>query len=323
MKQITITANDSNRRADQFLRREMPALPQGLLYRALRLGKIKLGGKKIKPDTRLQSGDILSVYLEDEFFAKTAAPLDFLRAPRNLDVLYEDENILLLDKPSGLLCHADDKEFADTLIARVQRYLYDKGEFAIEGEGTFVPALANRIDRNTSGIVIAAKNAEALRALNEKIKMREVEKRYLCLVCGTPPRIFFCDNFLQKDSRANMVRVFDEPSAGRKSARTEFHTLESRSGYSLLEARLITGRTHQIRAQLAYACYPLVGDGKYGNFMRSGKSLLSGYKKQFLCAYRLQFSFKSDTGILAYLNGRAFTVGEPWFAVAFHAGEFD
>jgi 23S rRNA pseudouridine955/2504/2580 synthase len=257
---------------------------------------------------------VISIYLEDEFFAKEPAPSDFLRAPRSLNVLYEDANILLLDKPAGLLCHADDKEFADTLIARVQRYLHDKGEFSVDAPGTFSPALANRIDRNTAGIVIAAKNAEALRILNKKIKLREVDKRYLCLVHGTPPPSFRCENYLQKDSRANLVRVFDEPGAGRKSACTEFLTQESGGGFSLVEARLITGRTHQIRAQLAHADYPLVGDGKYG---KAGQ----GYKRQFLYAQRLAFAFKSDAGLLEYLRGREFSAAEPWFAAAFRAGD--
>jgi len=314
MKQLTITPNDANRRVDQYLRREMPALPSGLLYRAFRLGKIKLNGKKTKPDTRLQIDDILSIYLEDEFFTKEPSPQDFLRAPRSLNIVFEDDNILLLDKPAGLLCHADDKEFADTLIARVQRYLYDNGEFCPDAPGTFTPALANRIDRNTSGLVIAAKNAEALRVLNEKIRLREVEKRYLCLVHGTPPRKFRCENYLYKDNAANTVRVYSESGAGRKMAVTEFHTLESRDGFSLLEANLITGRTHQIRAQLAHEKFPLVGDGKYGRSF-------GNHRKQFLCAYRLRFCFDANAGILECLNGCEFTAGEPWFAVAFRAGE--
>jgi 23S rRNA pseudouridine955/2504/2580 synthase len=254
--------------------------------------------------------------------------LDFLHAPNKLNVIHEDENIILLDKPAGLLCHADNTEFIDTLIARVLRYLYERGEYDYTALGSFVPALANRIDRNTSGIVIASKNAEALRILNAKIKLREIEKRYLCLVYGAPPPAFRCENYLQKDCRANLVGVFSEPGAGRKYACTEFRMLEKRAGLSLLEAHLITGRTHQIRAQLAHAGYPLVGDGKYG---KAGSARAAGigaqagkfsgaYKKQFLCAYWLRFSFKTDAGILEYLKGREFKAAEPWFAQAFRAG---
>jgi 23S rRNA pseudouridine955/2504/2580 synthase len=313
MKHLTVTENDAGRRADQFLRRQMPALPQGLLYRAFRLGKIKLGGKKIKGEHRLCAGDMLSIYLEDEFFAKAPAPRDFLHAPRGLSLVFEDENIIIADKPAGLLCHADDREFADTLISRIQRHLYDKGEFDPDAPDSFTPALANRIDRNTCGLVLAAKNAEALRILNEKIKCREIEKSYLCLVHGTPPREFFCENFLKKDSSKNLVRVFESDGADRKLARTELRRLGSKNGCSLLLARLITGRTHQIRAQLAHAGYPLVGDGKYGQAHGANK-------KQFLCAYTLRFAFKTPAGALGYLNGREFRAAEPWFVTAFREG---
>ena len=304
MRKIVVDKNGAGRRVDQFLRREMPALPKSLLYRALRKGKVKLEGKKAKPDARVSEGDTLLVYLEDNFFAKEPSPMDFLHAPRALNVIFEDENILILDKPSGLLCHADDREFTDTLIARIQRYLYEKGEFV--HDGGFTPALANRIDRNTSGLVMAAKNAETLRVLNEKIKMREIEKHYLCLVHGEPPEEFSCDNYLLKNAKTNTVQVFEKPHPSAKTAHTQFRRVEQKGGCALLEANLITGRTHQIRAQLAHVGYPIVGDGKYGKV--DGKH----GRRQCLCAYKLRFAFSGECA-LGYLNGLEFFARDAWF----------
>jgi 23S rRNA pseudouridine955/2504/2580 synthase len=307
VREITIQSGDAGRRADAFLRREMPALPSGLLYRALRLGKVKCGGKKVKPEQRLAAGDVLQIYLEDAFFAREESPRDFLHASRALSVVYEDDNILVLDKPAGLLCHADAHEFVDTLIARVQRYLYDSGAWNPDASGTFTPALANRIDRNTSGLVLAAKTAEALRILCAKIKVHEIEKIYLCLATGTIEQDFVCENYLAKNADENFVSVHNTPGAGRKTAITHFRVLAPSGGNTLLEARLVTGRTHQIRAQLAHVGHPLVGDGKYGHV---GADKL---KKQCLCAYRLRFAFSTPAGILENLRDKELQAKNPWF----------
>ena len=223
-------------------------------------------------------------------------------------MLYEDQNILLANKPAGLLVHAGDEWSADTLILRIQHYLYKKGEYDPENENSFVPALCNRIDRNTCGIVIAAKNAAALRYLNDSIKERTVEKKYLCIVSGTPAkRSGTIESFLRKDEKTNTVEVYKNPVPGGLTAVTKYYVLESKKGMSLVEAELLTGRTHQIRAQFASIGCPLVGDTKYGK-AKDGR----GLTWQALCSYKVTFRFGGE-GPLAYLDGKTFQVQDAWF----------
>ena len=184
MKTVTIGANDAGQRLDKFLTKSFPNLPQSMMYKSIRKKDVKLNGKRCEISTRLNEGDILSLYLKDEFFQKEPKQYDFLKAPDRLDIVYEDENILILDKKPGLIVHPDENYHFDSLIARVHHYLYEKGEYDPEGENSFAPARVNRIDRNTGGIVMAAKNAEALRVMYEKVKARELKKLYLCGGCG-------------------------------------------------------------------------------------------------------------------------------------------
>ena len=223
-----------------------------------------------------------------------------------MDLLYEDENLILANKRPGLLCHPDEKERINTLITHIQAYLYQKKEWSPRWENSFAPALCNRIDRNTGGMVIAAKNAEALRIMNDKIKDREISKFYLAAVVGkiTPPQGEL-KNFLLKDEAKKQVSVYTKPVPGGKSAVTRYRTLEVKKGLSLVECELLTGRTHQIRAQFAHAGHPLVGDGKYG---RREDNKAAGRKYQALWSYKLVFDFPTDAGILSYLKGRVLEV---------------
>ena len=188
MKQVIIAQNDANQRVDKFLTKTYPNLPQSMLYKAIRKKDIKVNGKRCEISTRLQEGDVLTMYLKDEFFAQAPKEYDFLKAPLKLNIIYEDENIMILDKKPGLIVHPDEHYHFDSLIARVQHYLYENGEYDPEAENSFAPALINRIDRNTGGIVMAAKNAETLRIMNQKVKDREMDKLYLCVVCGVPKK---------------------------------------------------------------------------------------------------------------------------------------
>jgi len=255
---------------------------------------------------------MLQCYINDEFFNKPTEKNAYLAVNEpKLDIVYEDRHILLVNKPEGMLCHSAGEWTYNTLIAHIQAYLRRKGDWIPEDENSFVPALCNRIDRNTQGIVIAAKTAEALRVINDKIRDREIDKFYLCIVHGEPkPPAGTLTGYIFKDASKNQVYVRKTPEKGAKTAVTKYITLKTGNGLSLLECELLTGRTHQIRAQLAAAGHPLLGDGKYG---KESKNKSFGESSQALCSYRLKFDFKTDAGELNYLNGREFKVGNIGF----------
>ena len=292
MKEFTITQNDAGQRLDRFLAKAVPLLPASLAQKYIRLKRVKLNGKRAERDTRLTAGDTLQLYINDEFFDTPKEENAYLTvAAPKLHIVYEDENILLVDKKPGQAVHPHDgAEYGRTLIDHIQAYLYAKREWRPREEHAFTPALCNRIDRNTGGIVIAAKNAEALRILNQKIKDREIDKRYLCIVHGTPrPASGRLEGQLFKDAKENRVYVTKTPQKGSKTCITLYQTLQSRGGLSLVECELITGRTHQIRAQMAAAGWPLLGDGKYGRLDKRYDR-----KYQALYSYKLTFRFTTD-----------------------------
>ena len=306
MKEFTIGPNDAGQRLDRFLAKAVPLLPASLAQKYIRLKRIKLGGKRVERDTRLNTGDVLQLYINDEFFDKPREDNAYLTvANPKLTIVYEDDHILLVDKRPGLAVHPHDgAEYGRTLIDHIQSYLYQKKDWRPREENAFTPALCNRIDRNTGGIVIAAKTAEALRVMNQKIKDREMDKRYLAIVEGTPkPRDGSLKGYLFKDAKKNRVFVSDTPQPGAKTCQTNYKTVASKNGLSLVECELITGRTHQIRAQFAHAGHPLLGDGKYGKL---DKKYDRNY--QALYSYKLTFTFTTDAGSLGYLNGRSFRV---------------
>lgn len=311
MKEFTINRNDSGQRVDKFLQKAVPRMPQSLMYKYIRMKRIKLNGKRCEISTRLNEGDIMQLYINDEFF-DTAAETEFLTAPPVLNIVYEDENILLVDKKNGLVVHEDDEKTSDTLINRILHYLYDKGEYKPEEENSFVPALCNRLDRNTGGIVIAAKNAESLRILNQKIKDRELEKRYLCITVGIPPKKHdTMTAYLEKNADGNTVKVTDKKTPSNKTIITTYDVLKTGGRLALVEVKLETGRTHQIRAHFAHIGCPLLGDGKYGINQVNREYKV---KTQALYSYKLKFTFAGDdNGCLDYLNGREFTVKDVWF----------
>lgn len=311
LKQVTIQKNDAGQRLDKFLTKAYPNLPQSMLYKSIRKKDIKLNGKRCEISTRLQEGDILSMYLKEEFFQTVEKEYDFLKAPVKLQILYEDENILLVDKKPGLIVHPDENYHFDSLIARIQHYLYDKGEYQPEEENAFAPALVNRIDRNTGGIVIAAKNAESLRILNEKMKYRELDKRYLCLVNGIlAKKEDTLTGYLEKNEQQNRVYISNRKQDTAKTIRTKYRVLEERNNCSLVEVELLTGRTHQIRAHFSHIGHPLLGDGKYGTNQINKKHKMP---YQALYSYQLTFQFKTDAGVLNYLNGKTITAKHIWF----------
>lgn len=313
MRELTVGKNDAGQRLDRFVGKSLPLLPPALLQKYIRIKRIKVNGQRAARDQRLAQGDVLQLYINDEFFDQPREENMFLTLFKpNLDIVYEDENLMLLNKRPGLVVHADETEKVNTLINHIQAYLYQKREWNPRWENAFTPALCNRIDRNTGGIVIAAKNAEALRILNEKIRDREIEKFYLCAVSGRPrPASGRLENYLFKDAKKNQVFIKDKPEPGCKTAVTEYRVLGRKGQLSLVECRLLTGRTHQIRAQMAHAGWPLLGDGKYGR-ERFNKDF--GENGQALYSYRLRFEFPTDAGALEYLRGKEFRVERVDFA---------
>ena len=310
MREIVLGKNDGGQRLDKFMAKTFRTLPEALLRKYLRLKCVRVNGAHVPPDTLLKEGDVLRFYIRDEFFEASSA-VDYSRLRPDFGVIYEDENVILMDKPAGLICQPDEKEKFNTLSNQLIAYLISSGAYDPARENAFAPALCNRIDRNTQGIVIGAKTAAALAMMNEKIKQREMEKIYRCLVFGTPrPERTVLTGYLKKDPKTNTVEVFDSPVPGAKEIRTGYRVIASNGAISLLEAELFTGRTHQIRAHLAHVGYPLVGDAKYGTARQN-----EGYPFRFqaLSSCRLTFRFRSDAGVLNSLNGKTFTT-EPFFA---------
>ncbi len=320
MKEFIINKNDAGQRLDKYITKSFPLLPQSLMYKYIRSKRIKINNKKSEISYRLKENDVITLYINDEFFEPVKPKYDFLSAGKNIKIVYEDENIILVDKPAGLLSHPDEDNYNDTAITRVKRYLYEKGEYDPDNEMSFAPALVNRIDRHTCGIIIGAKNAESLRILNEKLKNRELHKLYLCVVIGKLKKASgIIEGYLEKNEKQNRVYISEKSTDKSKFISTKYNVLDSKGGLSLVEVELLTGRTHQIRASFSHLGHPLLGDGKYGTNAQNKQ--FGGYKKQFLYSYKLAFDFETDAGILNYLNGKSFEVEDVWFKEAFYNGD--
>ncbi len=304
MKSFTITEADDGIRLNRYLERCVPALPLSMLHKYLRTKRIKRNGKRCEASDRLQPGDLLELYIPDDFFVAVKKKPDFLRASRDLEVVYEDARIAVLFKPAGLLAHEDKSGFGDTLVNRFLLHLYEAGEYDPADGVSFTPALCNRIDRGTEGLVLAAKSGAAASALGALIRERRVSKTYLCVTTAQPPRDGVYRAFLSKDETTNKVTVKKEPFGDAKEIVTGFRTLAQRRGLWLVEAELFTGRTHQIRAHLAFLGAPILGDLKYGSAKLSKKYEES---RQLLCAHAIELRPEPDADpLLADLAGRRF-----------------
>ena len=312
MREFVITAGDDGKKLEKWLIREMPAVGMGLRRKYFRLKRYKLNGRPAREDARLAAGDVLMVYLNDELFEKPRREDPFLSKIRPaLRVAYEDQHVLVVDKKPGLAAHPDAHEKVNTLITHAQAYLYQKGEYDPAAPGSFAPALCNRLDRFTGGLEIIAKTHEAMDILNQKIRDREIEKHYLCAALGHFERdegMF--DNYIIKRPGEKKVRVSPRPDPDGKRAQTRYRVLNRSNGLSLVECELLTGRTHQIRAQMAFAGHPLLGDGQYGDSRRNERY---GRSYQALCAYKLKFAFTGDAGVLDRLAGLELTATLPRF----------
>ena len=318
MREFKINSNDAGQRLDKFIQKAVKGMPISLMYKAIRLKKIKVNRKRAEQKQILELGDTVQMFLSEDLFSDKITDNELLKIKTDLNIVYEDENILICDKAPGVLVHSGDGDgkvsgqgdAADrnTLIYHIQAYLAQKGEYDPLAEQSFAPALCNRIDRNTGGMVIAAKNAPTLRDVNERIKENKVSKKYLCAVHGALPQKTdtLCD-FLVKDAKNNKVRVLKNKVPGAKEIITKYKLLahNKEKDITLVEVELVTGRTHQIRAHMASIGNPLLGDGKYGI---NEKDRRMGYKHQALYSYKLTFLDCDDT--ISYLNGTTFGVKE-------------
>ena len=305
MRILYIGKNDAGQRLDKFITKTLKAFPVSLLYKSIRTKKIKVNRKRCEPGYVLLEGDTVQLFIAEEFFESDAAERAFMKLKPSVDIVYEDENIILVNKQPGLIVHSDENEEVNTLIGHIKAYLYKKGEYDPDNEQSFAPALCNRIDRNTGGIVLAAKTAAALRFFNEKIKMHELDKYYLCAVHGKmPKKEDTLVGYLKKDSDKNLVDVKEKGARGYKEIITKYKVIEENRNLSLLEIELITGKTHQIRAHMSSVGHPLLGDGKYGINKDDRKA---GYAYQALYAYKLCFSYKKSGSDFDYLSGQSFT----------------
>jgi len=303
MREYIIKENDENQRLDRFLSKAVPELSSGLIQKFLRKKRIKVNGKKADDRLRLHAGDTVSFYIPDAFFTQIPNSYAYLKEIScKLDILYEGEGILLLNKAPGILCQPNRPDDRDSLVTHLRAYLFQTGKWHPDEEAAFAPALCNRIDRNTGGIVLAAATAPALREMNRRIRAGQVKKYYLAALCGVPAeKEGLLEGYLLKNGAANQVTVTGSNESGGKLAKTRYRVLAEKEGLTLVECELLTGRTHQIRAQMAQMGCPLLGDVKYGGAPRS-----DGY--QALWAYKVTFAFEGEPGPLDALTGQSFSV---------------
>ena len=314
MKKFIVNENDSGQRIDKFISKALPELPKSMMYKLIRKKDIKINGKRCDISSRLVNGDIVAVYVKDEVSAEKKHDMSFLKSTSEIDIVYEDKNVIIVNKPAGLDSHSNGSPMTNTVIDRIKKYLYDKGEYIPESESSFAPALCSRLDRNTCGLITAAKTAAALREINEAIRNGKVRKIYRCITAAPLPKSEdIITAYHQKDESRNTVKITDTPSDGFKPIKTGYCVLASKPPLSLAEVTLYTGRTHQIRAHLAHIGAPVLGDGKYGI---TAVNKRYGVFRQALCAYSLRFGFNEDSE-LYYLNSLEINAPQPEFEKKF------
>lgn len=306
MKSFIAGKNEQGVRLSRFVQGVTHNFPTSLLYKSFRNKRIKVNGKKANPDTRLSAGDLIELYINDEFFCVEKQNHSNISPVPLPKILYEDDNIVLLYKPTHRLCHSD-RTGDLSLLEQLHFYLYQKGEYLPQQENVFSPALCNRLDRGTEGIVIAAKNYPALRDMNFIIKNNLICKEYYAITCGVPPKGIH-SAWLKHHEKNNKVEISCSEKPTFKEIITQIEIEQVNLPFALCKVGLITGRTHQIRAHLAFLNAPILGDIKYGS-----KKMNEKYQKQHqqLCAVSVSFQEIPKENILSYLSQRSFSLPSP------------
>lgn len=305
MKEVIIDKNEHEQRLDRFLSKYLGNAPRGFIFKMIRKKNIKVNEKRAQPETMIYEGDKIQLFLSDETIEKFITVKEVIKSNTKLDIIYEDDNVIIMNKEIGLLSHGAGGPFEENLVDSMISYLIEKKEYIPRIERTFTPAICNRLDRNTSGIVIGAKNYQSLKEINEAIKNLDIKRFYKTIVKGTVAKGFQAKAYLSKDEDRNIVEIRKESGEDSKEIITNINVLKTVGGYSLLEVELITGRTHQIRSHLGSLGYPVVGDRKYGDKLINNQFRdRYGLDNQWLHCYKIQFQGLGDS--LEYLNGQSF-----------------
>ncbi|NLX64699.1 MAG: RluA family pseudouridine synthase [Clostridiaceae bacterium] len=302
MREFSVTAKYDKKRIEQFLFDMLPNVKSSVIYKAFRKRNIKVNNKRVTMSYLLSVNDKVQVYIPDQYLNSAAD--SNINGP---DIIYEDDFIIVVNKPQGIPVHKDKNEETLVLDSWLQGYVRVRDQDKVSYEKGF-PALCHRLDRNTGGLVLFAKDSKSLAVLEDKFRMHEIGKKYLCIVVGVPSKNFReLHGYLRKDSKNSRVYIFDNPVRGSEAITTRYRVLKKAGDFSLLEVELVTGKTHQIRAHLAHIGHPLVGDGKYGiNTINRALKL----KWQALWANELSFNFKSPSAHLDYLKGKTIILPE-------------